>query len=76
MICCGQDRRSKFCPECGGRVTAGPRERLIRKIKSAIAVYQSFIERCERQERPSNSKKREAKMAALKDELNWLENQP
>ncbi len=35
MKCCGQDRTTKFCPECGTRIAFTPLHVLLRQVQSS-----------------------------------------
>lgn len=36
MKCCGQDRTTKFCPDCGTDLTLGPLGSLLRHVKNHV----------------------------------------
>lgn len=43
MICCGQQRTSKFCPDCGNVLTADAGSTLLRHVRSTVTTIQARI---------------------------------
>lgn len=76
LFCCGRNRHTKFCPECGKSITSGPLSGLVTHLLTVVGQKKKFVERAKgwpvsesQARRIAEGEKSAAKYQAWADEL-------